>query len=320
MSPAIRVLLNQILDYAGLFPPAKLSLLDALRTYLRGKKSPYQWMLGRFVCPIAQLAELADLARGHPEASHVLQVTALGKQADDAGAFVAQIEKDVKAIQSYCKTFGRRDAADMYEVALPNVKPLGTALAMMPIAAMELGRAGLPVFFEIPRTDTWRDDVDAACGLIADLRQMNATAGIGLKLRAGGLSAEAFPSNEQVASFLERCSAAKVPWKATAGLHHPRRHWDETLKVWHHGFLNVFIAGILAQVHSLSESDLISILADCEWAHVQFAQDTIRWNQWSCTTAHVSACRTGVATTFGSCSFEEPTADLLALNLFDAGA
>src|SRR5204862_83102 len=98
--------------------------------------------------------------------------------------------------QKFCTNFGRRDAVDMYEVAVPNVKPLVAALFMIPLAATELGRARLPVFFEIPRVETWRNDIDAACNLVSDLREMNVAAGVGLKLRAGGLTAEAFPSDE----------------------------------------------------------------------------------------------------------------------------
>src|SRR5713101_4042837 len=62
MHACVRVLLNRILDYAGLFPPAKLPLEDALRTYLRYRKeSPHRWMLGRFVCPTARLPDLLTL-------------------------------------------------------------------------------------------------------------------------------------------------------------------------------------------------------------------------------------------------------------------
>jgi hypothetical protein len=319
MHASVRALLNQILDYAGLFPPAKLPLSDALRTYLRAKqKSPHQWMLGRFVCPVAQLPELLDLSRGHPESSHLLQVAALGKQADDAKLFVPQVEQDVKAIKSFCTSFGRRDVIDLYEVALPTTKPIATSLFMIPMAAMELGRAALPVFIEIPRIESWREDVDAACGMIGDLRQMNAKAGIGLKLRAGGLTAEAFPGDEQVACFIERCVANQVAWKATAGLHHPRRHWDEVLKVWHHGFLNVFVAGVLAKVHSLNEADIAAILADRDGQHFKFEADRIAWKDWTCSTAQIATCRSGVATTFGSCSFEEPCEELGTMGLLES--
>ena len=106
-------------------------------------------------------------------------------------------------------------------------------------------------------------------------------------------------------------------WKATAGLHHPRRHWDANLKVWHHGFLNVFIAGLLAQIHPLTEADVVEILADRDGAHFRFGDDSLGWKNWSCTTQQIMELRITSATTFGSCSFEEPCEDLLAMGLLD---
>lgn len=316
MHASVRALLKEVLDYAGLFPPVTLPLSDALRNYLRAKKSAHGWMLGRFVCPVAQLPELLDLARGHPESAQHLKIAALGKQGGEAKEFVPQIEKDLKAIRNFNTSFGRKTAVDVFEVAAPSAKPIVAALFMIPLAATELGRAGLPVFFEIPRTETWREDVEAACTLVHDMREMNSKVAVGLKLRAGGLAADAFPSDAQVAMFIERCRTASVPWKATAGLHHPRRHHDEALQVWHHGFLNVFLAGILALAQGLGEADLEQILADRDGQHFRFANDTIAWKDWSSTTAQIAACRTA-ATSFGSCSFEEPVAELQAMGLID---
>src|ERR1051325_8992424 len=68
MRTSVRALLSQIIDYAGLFPPAKLPLDAALTGYLRDRKeSPQRWMLGRFVCPASVLAELMALAKGNAD-------------------------------------------------------------------------------------------------------------------------------------------------------------------------------------------------------------------------------------------------------------
>jgi hypothetical protein len=58
MSPSLRELLNGIIDYAGLFPPANLPLDEAVRNYARYRTEPESWMLARFVCPARRLAEL----------------------------------------------------------------------------------------------------------------------------------------------------------------------------------------------------------------------------------------------------------------------
>ncbi|WP_187281471.1 hypothetical protein [Nonomuraea sp. C10] len=66
--------------------------------------------------------------------------------------------------------------------------------------------------------------------------------GVGLKVRCGGARAEAFPPVEHLASFIRFCVAADIPFKATAGLHHAVRHFDPTLSVDRHGFLNLLVA------------------------------------------------------------------------------
>src|SRR5437870_206137 len=60
MSASLRALLDQSIDYAGLFPPAKLPLDEALRNYARYRKETESWMLSHFVSPVERLAELAE--------------------------------------------------------------------------------------------------------------------------------------------------------------------------------------------------------------------------------------------------------------------
>ena len=54
----MRDFLRSIVDYAGLFPPAELSMADSVREYERCRSGPDGWALGRFVVPHARLAEL----------------------------------------------------------------------------------------------------------------------------------------------------------------------------------------------------------------------------------------------------------------------
>ena len=61
-STAISVLLDQIIDYAGLFPPAGLSMPEAVINYATYKNSNYKWMLGRFILPVERLEEFLESA------------------------------------------------------------------------------------------------------------------------------------------------------------------------------------------------------------------------------------------------------------------
>src|SRR4051812_14528063 len=54
---ALRALLEGIIDYAGLFPPAALDMPTAVRHYAEYLGQAEAWMLGRFVVPVARLEE-----------------------------------------------------------------------------------------------------------------------------------------------------------------------------------------------------------------------------------------------------------------------
>ncbi|MSU77551.1 MAG: hypothetical protein EXS16_05565 [Gemmataceae bacterium] len=305
MHAAVRALMTDILDYAGIFPPAKLSLDVALASYLAAKKAdPNRWMLGRFVCPTVSLGELLALARANGDAG-LLSVAALGQPAPAESAIQSALADDLTRIAEFRRDWGNDAVIDLFEVALPK-------RAVPPLAAIAeaLARANLRGFVEVPAGPTWAHDFDALTATIAPGM-------LGLKLRCGGLTAEAFPSETDVAHFIHRCSAYRLPWKATAGLHHPCRHWDAALGVWHQGFLNVFVAGILAHVHALTESDIAAILADRDGSGFRMSSGHIAWKSWSATIEQIRTLRECAVTTFGSCSFDEPCQDLLTLGVLD---
>lgn len=58
VSRSLRILLESLIDYAGLFPPAALSMEKAVENYARYRRGPFAWALGRFVVPAARVAEV----------------------------------------------------------------------------------------------------------------------------------------------------------------------------------------------------------------------------------------------------------------------
>src|SRR5438067_11130110 len=82
MRQSLRALLEGVIDYAGLFPPAKLPLEQAVRNYARYHSEPESWMLARFVCPEKQLADLNTRRRHLPE---TLNLSVLGTCLDFSG-------------------------------------------------------------------------------------------------------------------------------------------------------------------------------------------------------------------------------------------
>ena len=61
MFSSLKALLSSIVDYAGLFPPAKLKLRNAIANYVQYHQTQESWLLGRFVIPASRLTELETL-------------------------------------------------------------------------------------------------------------------------------------------------------------------------------------------------------------------------------------------------------------------
>jgi hypothetical protein len=60
MRTSLHVLLEGLIDYAGLFPPAALSMQDAVRNFARYRDGEHAWALGRFVVPRERVGEVPE--------------------------------------------------------------------------------------------------------------------------------------------------------------------------------------------------------------------------------------------------------------------
>jgi hypothetical protein len=137
---------------------------------------------------------------------------------------------------------------------------------------------------------------------------------LGYKLRTGGVTADAFPTCEQIASALVAAARNRVPIKFTAGLHHPVRQFRDEVKTKMHGFLNVLGAGVLAAEHGWDVPTAAQMLEDEEPGSFLFEHDRFAWRQWKIGADAIQS-RRELVTSFGSCSFDEPLEDLRELHL-----
>jgi hypothetical protein len=283
---SVRAAFTALIDYAGLFPPAELGFDAAQREYRAARARPHAWMLGRFIVP----ATLAMAAPG--DAGGPLSVIAKAGALDRAaalranGAHVDALEIPLSASAS------PSDVAAM-------VDDVGAA-----IDAAGLG--GTAAYVELPRTRAWPELLAVAMPALARAR-------LGAKIRCGGLAAGAFPSVDDVAAFIAAAAAANVPFKATAGLHHPVRHVDRATGFTMHGFLNLLAATALAgHVDTLT---LRQIVADEAPDAFRFDEGSLRWRDRRASAAELETMRRDGFVAYGSCSFAEPVDDLTSLGV-----
>lgn len=314
---ALKPFLAKILDYAGLYPPANLPLEEAFKNFVEYQDSPDSWMLSRFVIPAKRLPHLTPLM---PAAASVLAFSTLGRSGSTADEFLINLKLDLEDIHTFRETHGAGVTVDMFEVALPSLALTDTTQThdLVKSASDMLNKNGITVFFEAPfgvaqGKPSGEDWQLRAENLIRALRKLK-DRHIGFKLRTGGVTADVFPSTEQVAWTIASVRDAGVPIKCTAGLHHPVRHYNESVQTKMHGFLNVFGAGVLAEAHGLSQGQIQSILEDENPANFTFDENGFAWKDLRVANSEITSNRLFV-TSFGSCSFDEPREDLRKLQL-----
>jgi hypothetical protein len=136
----------------------------------------------------------------------------------------------------------------------------------------------------------------------APLQQVRAV-GAGAKVRCGG---ESVPSVGELARFVRACRAAGVPFKATAGLHHAIRADGA------HGFLNLLAAAVFVDQ---GEEAVAALLAEEDPAAFEVGPDGLGIHGLRAGPAEIEAARRDRFVAYGSCSVDEPVADLLALGI-----
>ena len=294
LKESVRLLLAEIVDYAGLFPPSAVSMAEAVTNYATYKNSNYNWMLGRFVVPVQRLDEFTAHARDFfPRADSPWKLHVLASE---------DIYETVRTVEEFNFAHAPYAVCDALEIKANTISMIERISEAVP--------PQLTNYFEIPTGENLAD-------LVVTLAINKQRA----KIRTGGVSAEAFPPTDTIMRFIRTCLAANVPFKATAGLHHPIRcrraltYEQDAPEGTMYGFLNVFLAAAFAR-DGFKPGVLKEILED-EWEESFVFDDSgVLWRQEHfITTSQIRYLREKGAISFGSCSFEEPIADLQDIGL-----
>ena len=318
-SSSVKTLLNGLFDYAGLFPPASLSLSDAFSEYVGHRAEADAWMTGPFVIPVAQLPNVAPLLRTSPFQGRI-GFDVLPRSADSVTELLARLEEDLTACQNFLG-----DNADVAEITAFEFRfPEGTFLnpdqgvkAVLKVSDLfdQFGFGSAHLFGELVRTSDFAAEVTP---YFLSLSSSPARPRIAGKIRCGGMKPTDFPSPAELASFIHVAVQLDFPFKATAGLHHPIRHLNTSQNVPMHGFMNVMFATTLARVHNLNPTEIQTILEDESPRSFIFDKSGIAWQSLRATNTDFIRDRRSLALSIGSCSFNEPRADLYDLGWLTA--
>ncbi|WP_033306986.1 hypothetical protein RFN58_04700 [Streptomyces iakyrus] len=270
-------LLAGLFDDAAVFPPGSLPIEKAVRAHVAHTRAAHAGLVGAFVIAAKDIGRLAELTGDLPEGAFDLSVTVPLPDVSDALAAAHRIPA-VRLVA--------------LEVSVPDGVAANTVLPALAEAIDD--DADLAVHVEVPR-DTRRDT------LLAELAGTPCLA----KFRTGGVRADLYPDERELAAAVLAATRAGVPFKATAGLHHALRNTDPETGFEQHGFLNLLVAADTA-LQGAEETELVRLLADRDGDRV---------------TERVRALSPQVRDlfrSFGTCSVAEPAVESAGLGLLPA--
>ncbi|MBD2078662.1 hypothetical protein [Leptolyngbya sp. FACHB-17] len=294
MLTSLKQLLARIVDYAGIFPPAQLSLSEAINIYDRAHSSPHCSMLDRFVLPATRLSEFIKLLPSEDASS------------SQPWSLSVIVSKNWRSELEQIYQATKRDYKPSIQISALEVAPL-------PPVEIESIRLEIPAevdtFFEIP----FNVDLEPYLDILHQIRA-------GAKLRTGGIISDAFPDSTQLGQRILSLANARIPFKATAGLHHALRghcftHAPNKTSTTMHGFLNVAIASAFAYQQAIPLNEVVAILEESSIDSFQLSDIEIGWHEFSLPILVIEHSRQQFFRSFGSCSFEEPIHELYDLKL-----
>jgi hypothetical protein len=268
-------------------------MASAVTQYAEYRAGPDAWALGRFVVPTARLAKLERAAEeAAPKAP--------GEPWRLSALLGANAVEDLRSLGEFNCRHAAPGAvalsADVIEAKAETVEAVERLLVAVPRWAQ--------AYVEVPLASDPRPLVDA-------IAQHNGRA----KMRTGGVTKDAFPTATQILRFIRACTDARVPFKATAGLHHPLRaeyrltYEPDSPQGTMFGYLNVFLTAVLLR-QGLSEPDALALLEERSPAAFRVSPDAVEWRGHRADRQAIEQARNEGIVAFGSCSFTEPVGEL----------
>ena len=278
-----------LVDDAAIFPPGNEPMPAAVLAHRQHAASWYAEMVGPFVVSDQRLPELAAALAADAETGPLPVSVVVSGGAGSLEPALTWVSRRPDLELCSVEVTARDDPGSPGGLT-HNVTRITTALGAAPVP--------VPAYVEMPRPSGADPGPDWLRGL-----DVLATADVALKLRTGGETPQAHPSERELAACIDAALDRELPFKCTAGLHHAVRTTTED-GLEQHGFLNVLIAtatlfdgdGREAAEAVLAERDPARLVKVVQSWQAQPAAR--RW-----------------FTSFGSCSITEPVDELVGLGL-----
>jgi hypothetical protein len=274
------IMLEGIIDYAGLFPPANLDMQSHVNNWAAYGQSVDNWMLARLIIPASRLDEFKRAAESMlPGVDEELwQLSVLLPQVS-SDQFESAVQATIDFNMEECGA-----VANVVEFKANTTTEVDRALSCL--------HDDLFPFIELPIDEDPRGLIASLSGTIS-----------GAKVRTGGITKDLYPTSADLARFIHSCAVAGQTFKATAGMHHPSQHQNQTVGVLEFGFLSVFQATAAASIGNANVEEVEQILTATSVDFSAYSEPQLE------------QVRAELFNSLGACSFDDPRKDLRSMGL-----
>lgn len=274
MKQSIEVLAKQLFDYAGLFPPAKLSLQKALTKYINYRQGSYKNMLGNFILPASQCVNTVSFFHTFKTYFEPIPFSILLTTVKTSVEFESVFYHDLINLEYLLQNSSKRWFIASFEIFFPlefyeyDEKNLFGLLNMMldRISLISNLQSSFDFFCEMPLFEGQK-----RTRFLSYIKKYNSLYGnkIFIKLRTGGTTPESIPNTLLLSEVIHDLSKFLLPFKVTAGLHVPVPNFNKDVNAKMHGFLNVMLSSMLAYIKEISISSIEDILNNLNYEHLK---------------------------------------------------
>ena len=299
---ALDILVDQLFDYSGMFPPESKSFADAIvdSANFRDKlKRPY--MVGvDIVLTFNEVKNLTEelLINSGYKINSTFKVAVIGSQ-------VVANENDFIDESLYLKGLFSGYQKILPRVCAYEVKVSNHILSNNNLFDKLISSFSCPIAIEPDLSDiNWSESLAKAIQIVSGNKEK-------LTLKIRGTGPTAIDTNK-IASVIMHTTKAKINLKATGGLHHPiiePARYGNNL-----GFINLAIALYLSHQYQekFSLEDIKECLL-CDCAPQFEVKDQISFKNFSISLDQLKLLKSRFRFGIGSCSLTEPDSDLCRL-------
>jgi hypothetical protein len=317
---SLNIFMQGLLDYAGLYPPATLSLQDSLKNFAGYYHHNHENWLGKFILPVNKIDDtILILSKQNifSKLKNKAQFSIILSNSKSLSEYQNCLQNDLILIKKLMNQFGDTIDLQSFEI-LPPIEVVNSDNTILMrnflIYSSEIlfGFSDRADFYcELPFSEKLNDYLTA----IKKQNENISLLKVSVKLRTGGVTPQQIPSSKEIANAIILCAEQKLPIKATAGLHVPVPNDNPQVGAKLHGFLNIFSCmllcydKILNDQKTINPQELEDIMTTYSYKDFKFSETGLQIGESKdrfISNQKMTDLRKDYIKSFGTCSFLEP--------------